>query len=100
MLELIASASDDSRRRLYERLFREYQRDDSLIVPNEDDWLLAGKFSFWFTQSRRRVNRGRLPRLAPGLSQRLALNALTAVSARCWKATAVTENWDDFAAIR
>ena len=91
LLELIASASDDSRRKLYERLFRDYGRDNSLIVPNEDDWLLASKVLYWLTQDRRRVSKGRLPRLAPGVSQRLALDALIAASARRWKATVVTE---------
>ena len=100
LMELSASAQDNSELKIYERLFRDYQRDDSLIVPNEDDWLLASKVLYWLTQGRRRVNKGRLPRLAPGVSQRLALDALIAASARRWKATVVTENWNDFAAIR
>lgn len=100
LLELMASASDDSRRRFYERVYTDYQRDNSLIVPNDDDWLLASKVLYWLTQGRRRVSKGRLPRLAPGVSQRLALDALIAASARRWKATVVTENWNDFAAIK
>jgi len=99
IMELTASAQDNSQRKLYEGLFRDYRRDNSLIVPNEDDWLLASKVLYWLTQGRRRVSRGRLPRLAPGVSQRLALDALIATSARRWKATVVTENWNDFAAI-
>lgn len=77
----------------HEGLFRDYQRDKSLIIPNEDDWLLASKVLYWLTQGRRRVNKGRLQRLAPGVSQRLALDALIAASARRWRATVVTENW-------
>jgi len=100
LLELMASASDDSRRRFYERVYTDYQRDNSLIVPNDDDWLLASKVLYWLTQGRRRVSKGRLPRLAPGVAQRLALDALIAASARRWKATVVTENWNDFAAIK
>ena len=100
LLELMASASDDSRRRFYERVYTDYQRDNSLIVPNEDDWLLASKVLYWLSQGRRRVYKGRLPRLAPGVSQRLALDALIAASARRWRATVVTENWNDFAAIK
>jgi hypothetical protein len=41
LLELMASASDDSSRKLIERLFRDYAHDNSLIVPNEDDCLQA-----------------------------------------------------------
>jgi hypothetical protein len=47
LLELIASANDDSRRKLYERLFRDYGRDNSIIVPNEE---LARKVLFWLSQ--------------------------------------------------
>jgi endonuclease III len=43
LMELSASAQDNSRLKVYERLFRDYQRDKSLILPNEDDWLLASK---------------------------------------------------------
>jgi hypothetical protein len=43
LMELAASARDDSQRKVYERLFRQYQADNSLIIPNEDDWLLACK---------------------------------------------------------
>src|ERR1043166_9773361 len=100
LLELMASASDDSRRRFYECVYTDYQRDNSLIVPNDDDWLLASKVLYWLTQGRRRVSKGRLPRLAPGVAQRLTLDALIAASARRWKATVVTENWNDFAAIK
>jgi len=100
LLELMASASDDSSRKLIERLFRDYAHDNSLIVPNEDDWLLASKVLYWLAQNRRRVSGGRLPRLAPGVSQRLALDALIATRARRWKAEVVTDNWNDFAAIR
>jgi predicted nucleic acid-binding protein len=100
LLELMASANDDSRRKPLERLFRDYAHDNSLIVPNEDDWLLASKVLYWLAQNRRRVSGGRLPRLAPGVSQRLALDALIATRARRWKAEVVTDNWNDFAAIR
>ena len=100
LMELSASARDKSELKIYQGLFRDYQRDKSLIASNEDDWLLASKVLYWLAQGRRRVRRGRLPRLAPGVSQRLALDALIATSARRWKATVVTENWNDFAAIR
>jgi len=100
LMELTASAQDNSQRKLYEGLFRDYRRDNSLIVPNEDDWLLASKVLYWLAQGRRKVSKGKLPRLAPGVSQRLALDALIATSARRWNAAVVTENWNDFAVIR
>ena len=44
LMELSASASDDSRRKVHENLFRSYQKEELLIVPNEDDWLLVTNF--------------------------------------------------------
>ena len=46
LMELTASAKDDSQRKIYERLFRKYQQDNSLIVPDYNDWLLASKILF------------------------------------------------------
>lgn len=99
LMELTASAKDESQRKIYERLFRQYSEDNSLIIPNEDDWLLASKVLYLLSQDRRRSHRGKLKKLHPGASQRMALDALIAVSARRWRATVVTENWDDFKAI-
>src|SRR5262245_38982298 len=85
LLELMASATDNSHRKLYEGLFLRYRRDNTLIVPNEADWLLASKILYWLSRRRRRIDGGRLQQLAPGMSQRMALDALIAVSARRWK---------------
>jgi predicted nucleic acid-binding protein len=100
LMELTASAKDDSQRKLYERLFRQYQQDNSLIVPDENDWLLTSRILYWLTQNRRRLTKGKLKRLPAGVSQRMALDVLIAVSARRWRATVVTENWEDFKAIQ
>jgi predicted nucleic acid-binding protein len=100
LLELIAGAEDDSQRKLYEFVCGQYERDKSLIVPNGSDWLLASKILFWLTRRRRRVEGGRLHRLHPGMSQRMALDTLLAVSARRWNATVITENWIHFKAIQ
>jgi hypothetical protein len=75
LLELMASASDDSERRRYEALSRDYRKDDSLITPVTDDWLLASKILYWLTQGRRRTSSGRTPKPRPGASQRMALDA-------------------------
>ena len=100
MMELIAGAHDNSRRKFYEEIFRRYEKNDLLIVPNGDDWLFAAKILFLLTHARRHSHAGKLRRLPPGASQRLALDVLIAVSARRWKAQVVTENWSDFKAIQ
>ena len=100
LMELSAGAADSTERKVYEGLFRGFQKERRLIVPNDEDWLLTSKIWFLLTHSRRRSERGRLKRLPPGASQRLALDVLIAVSARRWRAHVVTENWADFMAIQ
>ncbi|MGH9875154.1 MAG: hypothetical protein ACRD9S_22085 [Pyrinomonadaceae bacterium] len=100
LTELMAGARDESQRKAYEQLFRKYDENSCLMTPNEDDWLFAGKVLYLVTQDRRRSQGGKLKRLHPGASQRMALDVLIAVSARRWKATVVTENWQDFKAIQ
>ena len=100
LMELTASAGDNSQRKLYERLFRGYQKQDRLIVPNADDWLFTSKILFLLTHARRHSQQGKLKPLPPGVAQRFALDVLIAVSARRWKAKVVTENWTDFKAIQ
>lgn len=100
LLELLANAKDESERKRYETVCRAYRKDNSLIVPNADDWLLASKILYWLTQTRRRRAGGKLPRMKPGATQRMVLDTLIATSARRWKATVITDNWDDFKAIQ
>lgn len=100
LLELLANAKDESERKRYEAVHRAYSKDNSLIVPNADDWFLASKVLYWLTLERRRRAGGKLPRLKSGASQKMVLDALIATSARRWKATVITDNWDDFKAIQ
>lgn len=100
LLELIAGAKDESERKRYESLARDYRKDNSIIVPSYDDWLLASKILHWLSQDRKRKAGGKSPRSKPGATQRMALDALIAVSARRWEATVVTNNWDDFKLIQ
>lgn len=100
LTELSVSLSDESERKFYENVFRAYGKEQRLIVPDAEDWLLASKILFLLTNSRRRLEHGRLKRLPAGASQRMAFDVLIAVSARRWKAAVVTENWADFKAIQ
>ena len=100
LMELTAGATDASFRKLCERDFRQYEKKGSLIVPNMDDWLLTAKILFLLTHPRKLAQKGKLHRLPPGASQRMALDVLIAVSARRLKAQVVTENWADFKAIQ
>lgn len=98
--ELTASASDESSRKVYEALRRDYDKYGALIVPTSDDWLTVSRVLFWLSQGRKKKAGGKAPKLVAGASQRMFLDTLIAVSARRKGATVVTEDWDDFKAIQ
>jgi predicted nucleic acid-binding protein len=100
LMELMAGAEDRSIQKSWAGIFRHYQRQNLLMVPTLEDWFLAAKILYLLSHSRKLLQKGKLKRLPPGVSQRLALDALIAVSARRWKAQVVTENWSDFKAIQ
>ncbi len=100
LMELMARASDDSERRVYENVYKAYAKDNSLITPTDEDWLMASKVLYWLAHGRKRDAKGKFPKLKPGASQRMALDALIAASSRRWKTTVVTDNWDDFRSIQ
>ena len=100
LLELTASAKDESTLKQYERLRKVYEKDNTLIVPTSEDWLLASKILYWLEQGRKQKAGGKSPPKKRGATQSMALDALIAVTARRHNAIVVTENWDDFKAIQ
>jgi len=98
--ELTAGAADDSIRKVYEAMRRIFQKENALIIPSDDDWLTASRVLFRLSQSRKKKAGGKSPKLIPGASQRMFLDALIAVSAKRANATVVTNNYDDFKAIQ
>jgi hypothetical protein len=65
LMELTASATDGTQRKIYERLFHDYEKDYSLIVPDTDDWLVASRVLYWLEQGRRRSAKGERRACAP-----------------------------------
>ena len=98
--ELIFSANDDAARENWEALSLLYYRGGKLLLPSFQDWMMASKVLYWLSQKRKKEAGGRSPKLPPGASQRMAFDALIAVTAKRADVTVVTENWDDFKAIQ
>jgi predicted nucleic acid-binding protein len=98
--ELIASANDDSEVNRWVATRRAAENEGRLIVPDSADWLMASKVLYWLMQQRKKKAGGKSPPMKTGASQRMALDALIAVSARRYQATVVTANWSDFEAIK
>jgi len=98
--ELTAGAPDNSTRKDYEALRRDYAKYGALVVPTSDEWLTASRILFWLSQGRRKKMGGKAPKLAPGAHQRMFFDALIAVSARRAGAIVVTNDYDDFKTIQ
>jgi len=98
--ELIASANDDSEQEKWVATWHAYKKEGRLIVPTSADWLMASKVLYWLMQKRKKRAGGKSPPLKAGASQRMALDALMATSARRCKTAVVTVNYSDFEAIR
>jgi predicted nucleic acid-binding protein len=79
---------------------RAHEQDKTLVVPTAGDWLLASRILYWLTRGRKKQAGGKLPQQRTGASQRIMLDALIAVSPRRVGATVVTNDYDDFKAIR
>ena len=98
--ELTAGATDESTRKDYEAMRRDYDKYGALLVPTSDDWLTASRVLYWLSQNRKKKAGGKTPKLIPGASQRMFLDALIAISARRAGATIITNDYDDFKAIQ
>jgi predicted nucleic acid-binding protein len=98
--ELMAAASDSSELDRWAAAQQAYKDERRLIIPTSADWLMAGKVLCWLMWRRKKGAGGKSPPLKVGASQRMALDALLAVSAERTKTAVVTINHSDFAAIQ
>lgn len=97
--EMMTSAPSASEFNAYQDTWRAHAAADTLLVPNEDDWLMASKVLFWLAQDRRKRAAGKAQKWTPTAKQELAMDVLLAVCARREGVTIVT-NDKDFDAIR
>lgn len=100
LLELIRSAKDETTFKKHIAARTQFLKDDALIIPNSDDWLMAGKVLYWLEQEKKKANKGNAPKKRPGETQKMVMDALIAISARRYKTIVVTDNLTDFEAIK
>src|SRR5688572_5510669 len=100
LLELIRSAKDETTFKKHIAAREQVLKDGLLIIPNSDDWLMAGKVLYWIEQGKKKANKGNAPKKRPGETQKMVMDALIAVSARRCKAMVVTDNIGDFETIK
>ena len=98
--ELTAGAADDSTVRLWNVARREHDRAGTFLVPDGEDWWVAGKILNSLLRGLRSTNKGRIPKVSAEEKQRIIRDVLIARVAKRANATIITDNIRDFERIR
>lgn len=98
--ELTVGAPDEKAVRKLEMDRREYERERTLLVPNGEDWFLAGKVLNSLQRRRKGSNKGKTPKISADESRRIMRDVLIARTAKRESALLVTDNVADFEKIR
>jgi predicted nucleic acid-binding protein len=98
--ELAAGALDNTRLKDLDASWRYYQREKRLLVPNGEDWFLAGKVLNSLYRGSDTKRRGRRVVISKEEQRRIVRDVLIARSARRENATVITKNTGDFDKIR
>jgi predicted nucleic acid-binding protein len=77
-----------------------YEQGGILLVPNGENWFLAGKVLNSLQRGRKAANRGKTPKISAAESGRIMRDVLIARTARRENALLVTDNVTDFEKIR
>lgn len=98
--ELTAGAKDAAQVRAYDHMWKHMEAAGLLLVPNGEDWWLAGKVLNSLFRGLRSHKLGRIGAISKEEQQRLVRDVLIARTARRANAAVVTENVADFEKIR
>ena len=98
--ELTAGASDRSEARSWGLIRQQYEAEQRLLVPTGEQWWEAGNVLSSLLRGEKHKGGGKTPTLHPDEKSRMVRDVLIAVTVRRAGALLVTENVDDFKAIR
>lgn len=98
--ELTVGSADDSEIRYWESVRKTFEKDDKLIVPNGEDWFIAGKVLNSLQRGRKAANKGKTPKISSDESRRIMRDVLIARTAKRENALLVTDNVADFEKIQ
>lgn len=98
--ELTAGASDAAEVRAWDAYRKRYEAEGRLLVPNGEDWWMAGKILNSLHRGLKSRRAGRTGAISKEEQQRILRDVLIARTAKRANATVVTENVRDFRKIR
>ncbi len=98
--ELTVGSVDNAELRYWDAVRKDFEKNQKLLVPNGEDWFLAGKVLNSLQRGRRVTNKGKTPKLSSEESRRIMRDVLIARSARRENALLVTDNVTDFERIQ
>ena len=98
--ELAAGARDNSKLKALDAAWRRYEKEDRLLVPNGEDWWLAGKVLSALYRGLKSTAGGAPVTISKSEQQRILRDVLIARTARRANALLVTRNIADFEKIK
>ncbi len=94
--ELTVGANDSAEVRYWDLIRKDFEKNGKLLVPNGEDWFLAGKVLNSLQRGRKAANKGKTPKISAEESRRIMRDVLIARTARRENALLVTDNAADF----
>lgn len=98
--ELTVGARDAKEIRNFETRRLDYERKGILLVPNGEDWFIAGKVINSLQRGRKTANKGKTPKISADESRRIMRDVLIARTAKRANSLLVTDNVADFEKIQ
>lgn len=98
--ELTVGANDNTEVKYWNEVRKAREKDGTLIVPNAEDWYMAGKVLNSLLRGLKSENAGKTPKLSADEIQRITRDVLIARTAKRESALLVTDNIADFEKIK
>ncbi|MFN0280026.1 MAG: type II toxin-antitoxin system VapC family toxin [Pyrinomonadaceae bacterium] len=94
--ELTVGAEDSTKLKYWGAIRKDFEKDQKLLVPNGEDWFLAGKVINSLQRGRKAKNKSKTPKISAEESRRIMRDVLIARTALRENALLVTDNVADF----
>lgn len=98
--ELTVGSTDNTEIRYWNEVRKAREKDGTLLVPNGEDWWMAGKVLNSLLRGLKAGNAGKTPKLSADEIQRITRDVLIARTAKRENALLVTDNIADFNKIK